>query len=300
VSPTVIPVRELGLIGWLAAALFALLAIGSYSPADPSFSLSASGGEVQNLVGRSGAWFADLMLYLFGWPAWLLPFAFTLAGIRLIRSRDEPVLWPMVAWRVGGWLALLLASCVLLQMHFVDSGSLPAGLGGILGRWLVEVGVPVFGALGLTLFGVLLLVVGAQTSLGFSWLQVAEHAGRRLHWLLGLLLESFERRKSVREAQREAEETAEQARETRREKLQENRKKRANRQAPEIKVPPPAASRKPASSACSIPGQRVNCRIWICSTNRAQRMAAAIPRPRSTRCRSCSRASCATSASRRR
>jgi S-DNA-T family DNA segregation ATPase FtsK/SpoIIIE len=246
VSPTVIPVRELGLIGWLAAALFAVLAIASYSPADPSFSLASSGGEVSNLVGRSGAWFADLMFYLFGWPAWLLPIAFTVSGIRLIRSRDEPLHWPLIAWRIGGWFALLLASCILLHMHFVSSGRLPAGLGGILGTWLVEVGVPVLGALGLTLGALLLLLLGAQTSFGFSWLQVAEATGRGLHRLIARMLEGLERRETVKEAERAARTSAEQAREARHERLQEDRKKRAARKAPEIKAPAPAAVKKPA------------------------------------------------------
>jgi S-DNA-T family DNA segregation ATPase FtsK/SpoIIIE len=246
VSPTVIPVRELGLIGWLAAALFALLAIASYSPADPSFSFTGTGAEVSNLVGRSGAWFADLMLYLFGLPAWLIPVAFTLSGIRLIRHRDEPVHWPLVAWRTGGWLALLLASCVLLHMHFVASTALPAGLGGIFGRGLVDLGVPVLAPLGLTLLALIVLMVGAQSALGFSWLAVIEETGRRVHWLVALLLELLERREAVREARREALDTAEQARETRREKLQEGRKQRATKKVPEIKPPPAGGARKTA------------------------------------------------------
>ncbi|MBX3707291.1 MAG: DNA translocase FtsK 4TM domain-containing protein [Pseudomonadales bacterium] len=245
-SPTVIPVREIGLIGWLAAALFALLAIASYSPADPSFSFTGSGGEVSNLVGRSGAWFADLMFYLFGWPAWILPFAFTLAGIRLVMQRDEPIAWPLVAWRTAGWLAVLLAACVLLHMHFVSTGRLPAGVGGIFGSALAELGRPVLGWVGLTLLAVLVLMIGAQTCLGFSWLAVADATGRRLYWLVGLGLEALERRRSVRAARREALDTAEQLKEDRRERLSEERRRKAVRKTPDIQPPPPAAVKKPA------------------------------------------------------
>ncbi len=245
-SPTLLPVREIGLIGFLAAALFALLAIASYSPGDPSFSFTGSGDEVRNLVGRSGAWFADVMLYLLGWPAYLLPIAFTISGIRLIRHRDQPVLWPLVAVRAAGWLGLLLAACVLLQMHFVGTGRLPAGIGGILGRWLADVGVPVFGWVGLTLMALVAMVVSAQTSLGFSWLQVAEQTGRLLHSLVMMLAGTVQHRFEVRRLQREALDTAEQLRETRRDKLQEGRRKRAARKAPEIQPPAPAQAIKAA------------------------------------------------------
>ena len=56
------PVREIGLVGLTAAALYALIAIASYSPLDPAFTFSGDGGEVKNLTGKSGAWFADVML----------------------------------------------------------------------------------------------------------------------------------------------------------------------------------------------------------------------------------------------
>ena len=53
VTTSTVPVREIGLIGLTATALYALLAMISYSPADPSFTFSGSGGEVHNLV-RAG------------------------------------------------------------------------------------------------------------------------------------------------------------------------------------------------------------------------------------------------------
>ncbi|MEQ9005608.1 MAG: DNA translocase FtsK 4TM domain-containing protein, partial [Pseudomonadales bacterium] len=62
-----VPVREIGLIGLVALALFTLLAMLSYSPVDPGFSVTGGRADVDNLVGPSGAWFADVMLYLFGW-----------------------------------------------------------------------------------------------------------------------------------------------------------------------------------------------------------------------------------------
>ena len=168
-----VPVREIGLIGLSAVALFALLAIGSYSPSDPSFSFTGSGEDVHNLVGRSGAWFADVMLYLFGWISYLLPAALVIVGYRLIRHRGEGLSWPLAAVRLLGWVGVVLCCCVLASLHFAAPALLPAGVGGILGDWLAGVGLPVFGWVGLTLLAVTGLVIGAQAAAGFSWLHVA-------------------------------------------------------------------------------------------------------------------------------
>ena len=172
-TPASIPVREIGLLGLAAAAVYALLAIVSYSPMDPSFSYSGNGSEVQNLVGRSGAWFADVMLYLLGAMAYVIPVALVVAGWRLVRRESGPVAWMLVTVRGLGWLSLFVSGCVLLEIHFAASTSLPAGVGGVLGQWLVQIGEPGFGWVGLTLLCLTGLLIGAQAAAGFSWLDVS-------------------------------------------------------------------------------------------------------------------------------
>ncbi len=241
-----VPVREIGLIGLSATALFALLAIGSYSPADPAFSFTGNGGPVENMVGRSGAWFADLMLYLFGWVAYLLPGALLIVGVRLIRHRGEGLSWMLGGVRLLGWLGLLLSSCVLAALHFQAQAALPAGVGGIVGVWLVDLGLPVFGWVGLTLVALTGLIIGAQAAAGFSWLHVAELTGRGLHQAAALVVGWIDRRLDVWRSRRDARLTAAALKETRKARLKENVAKRATRKQPEIqppapKVTPPAA-----------------------------------------------------------
>jgi DNA segregation ATPase FtsK/SpoIIIE, S-DNA-T family len=241
-----VPIREIALIGLAAAALFTMLAMLSYSPSDPSFSFTGNGGEVHNLVGRSGAWFADIMLYLLGWVAYVLPFALMLAGIRLIRYRDTHLSWPLVSVRLLGWLGLLLCASVLIQLHFVAPGRLPAGVGGILGQWLADLGVPVFGWVGLTLLALTGLIIGAQAAAGFSWLQVAEVVGRLLHGLAAFLVAWVDRRIDVWRHRRATQQSALALRETRKVKLQENKTRRAARKQPEIQPPVAKPEPKPA------------------------------------------------------
>ncbi len=241
-----VPIREIGLIGLMAVALFALLAIVSYSPGDPAFSFTGSGGRVENLVGRSGAWFADVMLYLFGWVSYLLPLALVLVGVRLVRHREESLSWVLVTVRLLGWLGVLLASCVLIQLHFVAAGALPAGVGGIVGQWLAELGVPVFGWVGLTLLALTGMIIGVQAAAGFSWLHVAELTGRTLHALAAALVAWFDRRMDVWRHRRETRRVAVELKETRKARLKESEQKRAERKQPEIQPPAPKIVAKPA------------------------------------------------------
>ena len=130
-----VPIREIGLIGLTAAALYALLAMASYSPADPAFTFSGTGDEVRNLVGASGALFADVSLYLFGLMAYTLPPALVIIGVRLLRSRELELSWALFSIRSLGWLGMLVCGCVLAQIHFAPALTLPAGSGGIVGHW---------------------------------------------------------------------------------------------------------------------------------------------------------------------
>ncbi|MEC8047488.1 MAG: DNA translocase FtsK 4TM domain-containing protein, partial [Pseudomonadota bacterium] len=68
-----IPFREMALVLLGTCAIFLLLAIMSYSPDDPSFNFTGTGDDVRNLVGSSGAFFADLTLLVLGWVAYSIP-----------------------------------------------------------------------------------------------------------------------------------------------------------------------------------------------------------------------------------
>ncbi|MYF10157.1 MAG: hypothetical protein F4229_04050 [Gammaproteobacteria bacterium] len=75
------PIREIGLIGVGAFALYLLLAVVSHSPSDPSYTFSGESGEVRNWVGASGAYVADLFLFVFGWVAYMMPLAVLAIGV---------------------------------------------------------------------------------------------------------------------------------------------------------------------------------------------------------------------------
>ena len=174
-----LPGREIGLVACVAVALYLLLALGSYSPMDPAVTFAGTDLAVSNLVGRSGALAADVMFLAFGWAAHLLPAGLALCGAMLLR-RGLPDLrsWPEGLIRVGGFVAVLVSTCVLTRLHAADDGGLPAGPGGAVGASIVAVGLPVLNWVGLTLCAVAALLVGSQAALRYSWLHVVEQIGR--------------------------------------------------------------------------------------------------------------------------
>ena len=173
-----IPFKEMALVLLGTSALFLFLAIASYSPNDPSFNFTGTGDEIRNLVGASGAFFADLVLLVLGWVAYSIPLLLTLLSLRLLRHRQST--WSLVLWcvRASGWLGLMVGLCVLFELHTPQTPQLPSGSGGVLGVWLGQAGIAVFGRVGLTVLASAGVIIGLQAAVGFSWLDVARLCAR--------------------------------------------------------------------------------------------------------------------------
>ena len=176
-----LPIREVGLFVLLGFAIYLLLAFASYSPLDPAWTSAGTERAVANLVGSSGALVADAALLTLGWAAYLLPLALVCAAVGLLRAPDRGAgLWPLAAVRCIGFLTAVAAVCVLARLRG-GGQNLPAGAGGALGDAVVAAGLPILGWAGTTLAAVAALCIGSQAALGYSWLTVAEHAGRGVH-----------------------------------------------------------------------------------------------------------------------
>jgi DNA segregation ATPase FtsK/SpoIIIE, S-DNA-T family len=169
---------------WLLAALslVLLIALASYDASDRSFSYTGEPGQVGNLIGPLGAWVADMMLTLFGWPSFLFPIAIAFsAWVGLKRKVDEPGQGrTTIALRVTGLVIALAASCGLATLHFA-AGTLHAGAGGVLGDLVGETLAGIASGLGATLILLALWFAGVQLFTGVSWLQVMDFLG---HWVL--------------------------------------------------------------------------------------------------------------------
>jgi S-DNA-T family DNA segregation ATPase FtsK/SpoIIIE len=235
------PLREVGLIGLGALAAYLILALASYSSSDPAWSLRGSGLSVDNLVGRSGAWISDVLFSLFGLVSYLIPAGLAYGAYRSLKLAAWD--WPRLSLRLAGWIGVLLCGAVLLRVHVGGSLGLPDGPGGVVGGWLAAVGMPLFNWVGLTLIALAGLCIGAQTALGFSWVDVAESTGRWLYKGIGRLMSLLDYAQQRVAERREQRETAVLLREARDSARLADEQRRAGRKQPEIQVP--AAQRAP-------------------------------------------------------
>jgi len=171
--------REVALWGTASAALILLVALFSYAPEDPGWSSSGGGGSVQNLIGPTGAWLADVLLSLAGYVAYALPVMVFLMGLILYRGRIEgDMLQIAPAWRA---LALLLSALALMALASLHVGSdhawVPQGSGGIGGAMIASMLKTVLNPVGATLLLLAFLLVALPLALIFSWLSVLDRVG---------------------------------------------------------------------------------------------------------------------------
>ena len=204
--------RETGAIVCFFAALIALIALVSFHIDDPGWSHTGTGVEVANSVGRAGAWFADVTLYLFGFMAYLVPLVLGVSGFLLFRGGvNVPGTYrPFVFVRVVGVAMMLASASGLADLHLgVPDGALPRGTfgGGILGTEIAWRLVAFLHQLGTTLFLLALFFCSLTLAFGTSWIQLVETLG-------GAVMRLFDgaRRGARGRSERRAEARAERAR----------------------------------------------------------------------------------------
>ena len=171
--------REGTLIVYLVTGLFLLIALLTYSPADPGFITTGAGDEVSNAVGRYGAWSADFLLHLFGYLAYLFP---AFLAYKVYRSFSETELekeasLPLFILKTLGFVLLIIASCGLSTLHFTIADSAPYIAGGISGALAVDLALPVFASLGSTLLFIAIFLFGLTITIEISWLKVIDTLG---------------------------------------------------------------------------------------------------------------------------
>ena len=230
--------KEGAFIGLVAIALYLVLALLSFDKGDPGWTYTGSGEAVNNLVGRSGAWVADVFLFFFGFLAYLFPIMLAWQAWVILRERvsEDEFNWPMFIFKGFGLLLTLFSGTALAAMHFYTLGQdYQYGSGGILGAEVMDLLVPVFSYVGATLFLLAAFLFGLTAFLDISWLRVIETTGRfsleagafvnrQGHRLITSLKERAEIRHSA---------------EHRREVLEKHVEKQQQRAAPIIEAPAP-------------------------------------------------------------
>jgi len=228
--------REGVLFVLLAVALFLLAAMITYNPADPGWSYAGPPDVIHNYTGHAGAWFADVFLYLFGYLSYLFPFMIAYSGWRVLRGKSEDHVadYKILSIRWFGFFLTLVAGCSLISIHFyIPEGLLPLDGGGILGRYLGDALIDVFGLLGSTLLLLAVLMGGVTLFTGISWLGLMDMVGltclRMLEFIV-LRIEHFRESKEVKKA-------GDVAKKARKEVIIKEQQKAVNRKSP-VRIEP--------------------------------------------------------------
>jgi len=188
-------VREGAMIILFFLSLYMMIALATFDASDPGWSNIGATNAVNNAGGRAGAWFADILMSLFGYLSYLFPMLVAYRAWLVFRDKNAKKWnWPMAALRVFGFVITMLSAAGLAYIHFdVGAGELPAidslgrnSAGGIIG---IEVGgfaLEQFNGLGATLLFLALFLSGLTIFVDVSWIVVMDNIGKHtlqfLYW----------------------------------------------------------------------------------------------------------------------
>jgi len=169
---------EAGLLFFTVFAMFMMLALFSFDPADPGWAQTGYQTQVRNLGGAVGAYLSDLLLNLFGLIAYSLPFVIAIVGWLLFQRFHELMKldYLTLGLKLIGFFMFYLGVTSLASMNFDDIFYFSAG--GILGDVLSKTLLPYFSFVGSTLLFLLFTCAGFVLLTGFSWLKFIDSVGR--------------------------------------------------------------------------------------------------------------------------
>ena len=176
-------VWEAGMIIACVFAFFLLLALVSFHPGDPGWSQAGLQLDVHNWVGATGAWVADLLLFSFGFLAYLLPFGSAFLGWFLfqhIKELDE-FDYLTIGLRIIGGLLMALGATGIASINFDDIYNFSAG--GFVGDVISSALVPYFNTAGTILLLLCFFCTGFTLLTGISWLTIIDRLGEGTLWL---------------------------------------------------------------------------------------------------------------------
>ncbi|MCP4473723.1 MAG: cell division protein FtsK [Gammaproteobacteria bacterium] len=161
-----------------AFAIYLLIALVSWHRGDPGWSTTGS-GVVANAGGRAGAWISDLLLYLFGYPAYFLPLLFVGWLLFLhFRQAAQRGSWSIVSKVVGLLLLVMTAPTLSYLIWPLHQSHLPTSGGGIIGSMIAAALQSRLSTPGSTLLLVAGLLIGFNLFFEWSWWRLSRYVAK--------------------------------------------------------------------------------------------------------------------------
>ena len=173
---------EAGMIIACVFAFYLLLALASFHPGDPGWSQAGLQLNVHNWVGATGAWIADLLLFSFGYLAYLLPFCSAFLGWFLFQhvKHLEHFDYLTIGLRIIGALLISLGASGIASINFNDLFNFSAG--GFVGDVISSALIPYFNVPGTILLLLCFFCTGFTLMTGISWLTIIDSMGHLVLW----------------------------------------------------------------------------------------------------------------------
>ncbi|AXR06778.1 DNA translocase FtsK [Salinimonas sediminis] len=173
---------EAGMIIACVFAFYLLLALASFHPGDPGWSQAGLQLDIHNWVGATGAWVADLLLFCFGYLAYLLPFCSAFLGWFLFQHiKDiEEFDYLTIGLRIVGGLLISLGTSGIASVNFNDLFNFSAG--GFVGDVISSALIPYFNVPGTILLLLCFFCTGFTLMTGISWLTIIDGTGHVVLW----------------------------------------------------------------------------------------------------------------------
>ena len=171
--------HEAFLILSIAGALFLLLSLVTYHSSDPGWSDTGATATIANAGGKAGAWLSDVLLYLFGYTAYLFPLMIIYAswmGFHRQQQEDDSHRWSIII-RTAGFVIVLATASGISSLSLSHSAHLPYSAGGILGNGVGLGMLNLLNGFGAAIILWSLLLTGITLFTGLSWLKVSDYVG---------------------------------------------------------------------------------------------------------------------------
>lgn len=168
---------EAGLLVSCVFAMYIMMALFSFDPADPGWSQTGYQTPIRNLGGAVGAYLSDLLLNLFGLIAYSLPFVIALTGWVLFQKYHRLIQldYLTLGLKFIGFILFYIGVTATASMNFDDVFYFSAG--GILGDILSNGVIPYFSFVGSTLLFLMFIGTGFVLLTGLSLLKMIDQIG---------------------------------------------------------------------------------------------------------------------------
>ncbi len=171
--------REMLGVLFLALAIFFLLCLFSYDPADPSFAHPVLGKtRINNLCGSVGSYGADALIRFMGISAFWIPVLLVIAAVRLFKRSDGEIGWLMI----GGYAGLIFSTSGLLVLVIgpVRFRGAMLSAGGWMGSFSVEFLRSYFNTTGTVILLFLLFIIALMITADLSVVVLARMAADKV------------------------------------------------------------------------------------------------------------------------